>query len=247
MRRFLLIIALGVSCWLGLGASAPAKQQTITVKNYLNPEAQLVRGSYVLLEGLNFTDMEESDPFGTPTTLAGVQVLVDGVAQRLRTAGPTRIVFLLEAAGTAVRSMEVRPKTGAPLTTQITTVNAWPSLLVLSTGEDNDAFIPSGLFTNDPSQPSLRPITGDPLPVSLTRDTLALVYGSGWRYAANVSVRLNGVTCKVIKVEPYSLLPGVDQVVFLIPPTLADYGPMDLVVSVAGRESNYARLVLGRQ
>ncbi len=246
MRRFRLIIALGVSCLLNTGAGSPAGQQPLTIKNFLNPEAQLVRGSYVLLEGMNFTNVEESDPFGTPTTLAGVQVLVDGVPQRLRTAEPARIVFILEAAGAATRSLEVRPKTGAPLTTQITTVNAWPSVLVLSSGADSDAFIPSGLFTNDPSQPSLRPITGDPLPVSLTRDTLVLVYGSGWRFAANVNVRLNGTTCKVIKVEPYSLLPGVDQVVFLIPPALADYGPVDLVVSVAGRESNYARLVLGR-
>jgi hypothetical protein len=42
------------------------------------------------------------------------------------------------------------------------------------------------------------------------------------------------------------LLPGVDQVVFLVPPVLANYGPVDLVVSVAGRESNYARLILGQ-
>lgn len=246
MRRFLLIIAFGVSCWLGAGASSPAKLQTLAVKNLLNPDAPPVRGSFVLLEGLNFTDAEESDPFGTPTTLAGVQVLVDGMPQRLRAVEPTRIVFILEAAGVATRSLEVRPKSGNPLTTQLTLVNAWPSVLVLSTGEDSDAFIPSGLFTNDPSQISLSPISGAPLPVSLTRDTLAVVYGSGWRYATNVSVRLNGITCKVLKVEPYSLLPGVDQVVFLIPPALADYGPVDLVVSVAGRESNYARLVLGR-
>ncbi len=246
MRRFLLIIVLGCSGLLSAGASSPAQEPTLTVKNFLNPDAPLVRGSFVLIEGMNFTDVEESDPFGTPTTLAGVQVLVDGVPQRLRTAEPTRIVFLLEAAGAAMRSVEVRPKTGAPLTTQITPVNAWPSVLVLSTGEESDAYIPSGLFTNDPSQPSLRPIVGDPLPVSLTRDTLVLVYGSGWRFATNVNVRLNGTACKVVKVEPYSLLPGIDQVVFLIPPALADYGPVDLVVSVAGRESNYARLVLGR-
>jgi uncharacterized protein (TIGR03437 family) len=246
MRRFLLIIALGFGSLLATEAHSPAKQQTLTIKNFLNPDALPVRGSFVLLEGMSFTDVEESDPFGTPTTLAGVQVIVDGVPQRLRTVEPSRIVFILEAAGAATRSLEVRPKTGNPINAPITAVNAWPSVLVLSTGDDSKAFIPFGLYTNDPSQPSLNSISEEPLPVALTRDTLVIVNGSGWRYAANVSVRLNGIPCKVIKVEPYSLLPGVDQVVFLVPPILANYGPVDLVVSVAGRESNYARLVLGQ-
>lgn len=247
MRRFLLIIVLTVGNLLGTGASSPTRPQTLTIKNFLNPDAPPVRGSFVLIEGQNFTDVEESDPFGTPTTLGGVQVVVDGVPQPLRTAEPTRIVFILEAGGAATRNVEVRPKSGAPLTTQLTLVNAWPSVIVLSTGDDNDSFIPFGLFTNDPSRPSLSPIDGNPLPVAVARDTLMVVYGSGWRFATNVSVRLNGITCKVVKIEPYSLLPGVDQVVFLIPPALAGYGPVDLVVSVAGRESNYARLVLGRE
>jgi uncharacterized protein (TIGR03437 family) len=247
MRRFVLIILLGFGSLLPAGAHSLAPSQTLTIKNFLNPDAPLVRGSFVLLEGMNFTDSEESDPFGTPTTLANVQVIIDGVPQRLRTVEPTRIVFIVEAAGGGTRNLEVRPKTGALLNAQITVVNAWPSVIVLSTGDDSEAFIPFGLFTNDPSRPSLNPIVGEPLPVSVARDTLVIVYGSGWRYAANVNVRLNGITCKVIKVEPYSLLPGVDQVVFLIPPALANYGPVDLVVSVAGRESNYARLILGRE
>lgn len=246
MRCFLLIILLGFGNLLGTGAYSSATQQTLTIKNFLNPEAPPVRGSFVLLEGLNFTDVEESDPFGTPTILAGVQVIIDGVPQRLRTVEPTRIVFILEAAGAATRGLEVRPKTGNPINAQISSVNAWPSVLVLSTGEDSNAFIPFGLYTNDPSRPSLSSIGEEPLPVALTRDTLVIVNGSGWRYAANVSVRLNGIPCKVIKTEPYSLLPGVDQVVFLVPPSLANYGTVDLVVSVAGRESNYARLVLGQ-
>jgi uncharacterized protein (TIGR03437 family) len=246
MRRFLLIIVLGSCSLLGTGARSSVNWQTITVKNFLNANAPLVRGSFAVIEGMNFTDVEENDPFGTPTTLGGVQVLVDGVPQRLRTVEPARIVLILEAVGAATRNLEVRPKTGNPINAQITVVNAWPSVIVLSEGEDSESFIPFGLFTNDPSQPSLRPISSDPLPVALTRDTLMIVYGSGWRYAASMNVRLNGIACKVVKVEPYSLLPGVDQVVFLVPPSLANYGPVDLVVSVAGRESNYARLVLGK-
>ncbi|MBI1765129.1 MAG: IPT/TIG domain-containing protein [Acidobacteria bacterium] len=247
MRRLLLIIMLGCGSLLGTGASFPARLQSLTVKNFLNPDAPLVRESLVLVEGTNFTNLEENDPFGTPTTLAGVQVLADGIPQRIRSAAPTRVVFILDAAGLPTRALELRPKTGTPLTTQITLVNAWPAVVVQSTGEDSEAFIPSGLFTNDPGQTFLRPLTSDPIPVALARETLVLINGSGWRFAANVSVRLNGTPCKVVKVGPSGLFPGQDELAFLVPPILANYGPVDVVVTVAGREANYARLVLGRE
>ena len=245
MWRFLLIAILVGE--FGLSSLTPAHAQSLTVKNFINPDAPLVREALVLIEGDNFTDGFYFDASVTQTTLGGVQVLADNVPQRLRSAATNRLVFLLDAAGQPARTLEVRPKTGAPLTTQITLVNAWPGVVLQSTDEtDNNAYIPSGNYSNDLSLPSLPPLTGDPLPVATNRDTVVVLNGSGWRFATNVSVRLNGTPCRVQSFGPGPFT-GQDVLTFLIPPLLADIGPVDLVISVAGRESNYARLVLGHQ
>jgi hypothetical protein len=126
-------------------------------------------------------------------------------------------------------------------------VTVWPGVFVQGTGGGSESFIPSGLWTNDGIQ--LRPLTSEPVPVGPPqRPTLVIIQGSGWRFSTGVSgvkVRLNGIPCPVIASRASALFAGQDELVFQIPSHLAGRGEMDLIVSVAGRESNYARINIG--
>jgi uncharacterized protein (TIGR03437 family) len=248
MRQFLAALAIvvfgSICMFCAREGAAASAQQTITVRSFLNPDGQIARESLAVAEGTNFTDTEAFDLFNTPTTLGGVQLLLDGVPQRLRSVTATRAVFIVDAVGQATRQVELRTKSGASLQTQITIVNAWPGIFY--TGGDPQSNLPSGLWTQDINQPTLQPITSDPLPVgSAQRPTQVVINGSGWRFAALIKVRINSIPCPIIAFGPSSLFPGQDELAFQIPPSLAGAGSVDLIVSVAGREANYARLVLG--
>jgi len=248
--RSLIWLCLGWLWLLGTSHASLAQQrpqrlaQDLTVTNFLNPAAPLVRETLTQITGTNFTDEEKLEPSATPMTLGGVQVMLDGVPQRLRSVSPTRIVFILDAAGTGSRTLDVLTKADGPRRTQITLVNAWPSVIVQSTSDNPDAYLVLGTYTNgfDPGQ---KPVTSTPIPVGQKQPTLVTINGNGWRLATVVQVRLNGTPCPVIARAPSSLFPGQDELLFSIPSHLAQVGVVDLVVSVAGRESNSARLVLG--
>ena len=234
---------LGLLCY-GLFAASTSQAQTISVGNFLNPEAPLTRESFAVAGGDGFTDVELVEPFDPPTTLGGVTVTVEGNPQRLRAVSATRVVFIIDPVGPALRTLELTTKTGSVRRAQIRVVNAWPGVFVQGTGNDSESFYPSGLWTLDGLQFS--PITSTPIPVGArSRPTLVIIQGSGWRFAPGIQVRLNGNQCPVVAARSSALFPGQDELVFQIPSFLADGGEMDLIVTVAGRESNYARVTLG--
>lgn len=224
-----------------------AHAQTITVRNFLNPDAPPVREALVLIEGTNFTDTEHTEPFDPPTELEGVRVTVDGVPQRIRAVSPTQVVFIVDARGPGVRALQLRTKSNVIHNTTIRVATIWPGLFVLSMDEDSEAFIPAGLWTTDGFQQI--PLSSEPIPVGPpNRPTFVIVQGSGFRYAASFGgarVRLNGIPAPVVSVRPSALFAGQDELVFQIPSFLAGRGVMELRVTVAGRESNYARINIG--
>lgn len=223
------------------GASA----QTITVSNFLNPDAPISRESFAAIDGQNFTDTQLVEPFVPPTSLGGVTVTVDGIPQRIRSVSPTRVVILVDAPGPSQRSLELKTKTNVIHRTGLRLATYWPSVFVQSTGEDSEAFYPSGLWTTDGI--AFRPVTSAAIPVGpVNRPTLVVIQGSGWRLNASiVQVRLNGTPCVVVAARPSALFAGQDELVFQIPHYLAGRGVMDLTVSLAGRDSNFARINLG--
>lgn len=241
----LLLIILVISLGFTAQPTHPVQPtQDLTVTNFLNPAVPLVRETLTQVEGTNFTDEQVSNPTQTPTELGGVQLLLDGVPQRLRTVSPTRIIFVLDATGGGSRTLDIHTKADGPRRTQITLVNSWPSLIVQSTSDDVNAYLASGSYVNGLLGVQ-QPITSVPIPVGQNQPTLVTITGSGWRLASTIQVRLNGTLCPVIARAPSSFFPGQDELVFSIPKYLARVGVVDLIVSVAGRESNSARLVLG--
>lgn len=238
MRTVLFVGLLLLVC---RGASA----QTITVSNFLHPDAPVSRESFAAIDGQNFTDTQLVEPFAPPTTLGGVTVTVDGVAQRIRSVSPTRVVIIVDAPGPAQRSLELKTKTNVIHRTGLKLSSYWPSVFVQSTGDDSEAFYPSGLWTTDGL--TLIPVTSAAIPVGPSnRPTLVVIQGSGWRLNSTiVQVRLNGTPCVVVAARLSSLFAGQDELVFQVPHYLAGRGVLDLTVSVAGRESNFARINLG--
>lgn len=236
-----LLFFVGFLLLLSLSASA----QTITVSNFLNPDAPVARESFAAIDGPNFTDTQLVEPFFPPTSLGGVTVTLDGVPQRIRSVSPTRVVILVDAPGPSLRSLELRTKTNVLHRTGLSLVNYWPSVFVQSMGEDSEAFYPSGLWTTDGI--TLRPLTSAAIPVGPSnRPTLVVIQGSGWRLNSTiVRVRLNGTPCTVVAARASSLFAGQDELVFQVPAYLVNGGVMDLTVSMGGRDSNFARINLG--
>ncbi len=226
-------------------ASLEGAAQGLTIRNFLNPDAPLVREGLTEIIGENFTDAFEQSPFDTPTKLGGVEVLLDGVPQRLRSVSPTRVIFIVDTPGSSPRAMQVLTKDGATLTAQISVVSVWPSVLVQSSDElDDAAFLPSGLWTT--SGISQITISNDPIPVgNRQQPTRVTITGTGWRYASRVTVWLNGIECPVALAGPAIFFPGLDELVFEIPSYLANGGGYQLRVIVGDRESNYSRITLG--
>jgi len=238
MRTVFLVGLLLLVC---RGASA----QTITVSNFLHPDAPISRESFAAIDGPNFTDTQLVEPFSPPTSLGGVTVTVDGVPQRIRSVSPTRVVILVDGPGPAQRSLELKTKTNVIHRTALRLVTYWPSVFVQSVGETSEAYYPSGLWTTDGL--TFLPLTSAPISIGpANRPTLVVIQGSGWRLNASiVQVRLNGAPCVVVAARPSALFAGQDELVFQIPHYLARRGVMDLTVSLAGRDSNFARINLG--
>jgi uncharacterized protein (TIGR03437 family) len=237
--RGLFVVSLFVLMTLSVSA------QGLTIRNFLNPDAPLVREGLAEIIGENFTDAFDQSPFDTPTLLGGVEVRLNGVPQRLRSVSPTRVIFIIETAGNSPREMQVLTKDGNILTAQVNVVSVWPSVLVQSSDElDDAAFLPSGLWTTTGF--SQLTISNDPIPVgNRLQPTRVTITGSGWRYASRVTVWLNGIECPVALAGPAIFFPGLDELVFEIPSYLANGGGYQLRVIVGDRESNYSRITLG--
>lgn len=238
------IFFVGLFWFLSLSAQA----QTITVRNFLNPDAPVARDSFALIEGENFTDEETGDPVRPPTTMGGITVMIDGVPQPIRSVSPTSVVILVRGAGSAARTLELQTKFSVIHRTLIYVASVWPSLPVQSTGDDAEALYPAGYWTTDPT--GIQKTALNSLPISVgprARPTLVAIQVSGLRRGMTthgISVRLNGIQCPVVGIGP-SVLAGQNELFFQIPSFLANNGVMDLIVTVDNRSSNPARLNLG--
>ncbi len=236
-----------VGLWLFLSLSVSA--QTITVSNFLNSDAPVARGSLALITGQTFTDEESFDPFFAPTTLSGVTVKLDGVLQRIQLVSATRAVILVQAQGKAVRTLELKTKFNVTHTATVSVATVWPGIAVQDQVEESERFYAAGTYTNDPSGIVRTAISSAPIPVgSAAFPTRVFIQCAGLRLGGStkdVTVRLNGIPCPVVSVNASLFFAGLDEVIFQIPPYLANNGVMDLTVSVIGRDSNLARINLG--
>ncbi|HEX8999219.1 MAG TPA: IPT/TIG domain-containing protein, partial [Blastocatellia bacterium] len=236
------VLFVGLFLLLSLGATA----QTITVSNLLNPDAPVARQTLALIEGQSFTDVEENDPIFAPTSLGGVTVRLDGVLQQIQSVAPTRVVIIVQGAGRAVREVELRTKFNVIHRVSIAVATVWPGLLVQNQASESELFYPFAQWTLDGVNRTI--VSSDPIPVGpRSRPTLVILQGVGFRLgkaSGDISVRLNGIPCTVASVNPSPLFVGQDELIFQLPTFLANNGVMDLTVSVAGRNANFARLNL---
>lgn len=240
MRQVLILLVISF-------VSVAGQAQSITVRNFLNPDAPAAREALTSIEGENLTNEQLVNLFDPmPTTLGGVTVKVGGVLQRIFSVSPTRVVFLMDSSGPALRLLELKTKSNATYQAEVAVATVWPGVFVKSTGDAADSYIVSGRWTIEGT--SFDALTAEPVPVGPeSRPTFVIIQGSGWRLAgpAGVSVRLNGIPCKVIASRASTFPTSQDELLFQIPAYLAGSGVMDLIVSVNGRQSNFARINIG--
>ncbi len=226
---------------------APSAAQELVVRNYLNPEGLPARDALTAISGVTFAASPVYLPFGTATTLNGVQVFVEGEAQPIRFVTPDQVVFVLSRRGGTQTRLRVRTQSGEEFSTMFRAVDWWPGVQIagLPDSQENQNFIPLALYQIGAT---VTPVGLEPIPVGPSgRPTIIALHGSGWRNAgANVRVRLNGVECRITAVTVHPLWPHVDIVGFEVPAYLAENGAMDVTVYVGNRSSNFARIYLGK-
>lgn len=251
MKKWILsVVFILLAC--GIGATqersvapqrARLRAQTLVVSNYLQPDGLPAKDSLTALSGVTFADSSAFDLFGAPTTLNGVSVWVDGIPQPIRSVTPDQVVFVLtrRSPHSVVR---VQTQSGIEYSAQFVALDYWPAVMINGDpqSETGQNFIPLAFYGIGQF---IAPVTTDPVPVGQQIPTIVVIHGSGWRNAPRVSVRLNGIECRVTGVSAHPIWPGIDTVAFEIPPYLANNGAMDVTVFVGNRTSNFSRIYLG--
>ena len=89
---------------------------------------------------------------------------------------------------------------------------------------------------------------GVPVDVSQANEQVVIeVYGTGLRNrsnVANVSVTLGDVLLTADTASAHASSPGLDQLTFVVPPSLSGRGEVNLVVSVDGQATNLVTVTI---
>ena len=123
--------------------------------------------------------------------------------------------------------------------------NAAPALFTLA---GNGKGLPAALTTDDgDSYASVVQPDGTPRPITLggtPRQQYLLLFGTGFRYAYNVRVKLGGVLLKPVYAGAQGALSGLDQINLVIPPDTRA-GLLELIVIGDGSASNPVQVQIG--
>lgn len=74
--------------------------------------------------------------------------------------------------------------------------------------------------------------------------TRVVVYGSGFRYASELTALLDHQTLEIAAISPAEDLPGMDKLVLLLPHDTGLSGPRDFTIIADGKESNRTQLII---
>ena len=187
------------------------------------------------------------------TTLANTTVTITdskGVARlaQLYYVSPTQINYLIPAV-TALGMCTIAVTAPNGVTTgQVNVLNTAPGLFTVNT---NGLAAGSGVLVNGNSQSSFNieytdPVTGvvSPLPIYLgTRldQAYLTLYGTGFRNRSSldaVTVTVGGIFTPALYAGTQSQFPGLDQLNFQIPPSLAGAGNVTINLTVNGVSAN---------
>ncbi len=144
---------------LAAGASKPTLRSNTPVQDAINNRAQIVPGSWVAVYGTNFSDVtrdwsDQDFSNGLPTSVAGVQVLVNGTPAPVWYVFPGQVNFQAPGnlAGTATVAVVHNGVAGGAATVQV--VSTSPG--VISYSKDFVTYYPSAQFAGTTA------IVGDP-------------------------------------------------------------------------------------
>jgi uncharacterized repeat protein (TIGR01451 family) len=178
---------------------------------------------------------EHAEPFGNgafPLTVGGSAVTVNGRRAQIIFVSPTQVNFIVPpetALGTA--EVIVTNSDGFASRGNVATLSAAPGVFTFGGDGLGDGVI---LDAN-----TLLPAPFDPTNGSLR----LIIFSTGVRNGANVSVSAGGRTLTVESIVPSPAMPGLDEIHVLVPAEMRGAGKVDLAIRADGRDSNSVALI----
>ncbi|HKQ77745.1 MAG TPA: CAP domain-containing protein [Blastocatellia bacterium] len=188
--------------------------------------------------------------FPLPMTLAGVSVTVNDTPAPMLYAGPSQLNYIVPSTigqGTAMVKVTYN---GVLIGSGTVTVdNVSPSTFTTSS---NGVGIVAAVTTFDGiSYQSVVNLDGSARPLSVgtaSRPNFLVLYGTGMRRRSSlsaVSVTIGGIALAVDYLGAHAQFMGVEQINVRMPQALRGRGLVDLVITVDGRASNTAKILIG--
>ncbi|MFN7928139.1 MAG: putative Ig domain-containing protein [Blastocatellia bacterium] len=214
-------------------------------------------------QDLSTSDQAQSAPPGVPaTTLNGTTVQIRDSANTIRAplfyVSKTQVNFLLPSAtapGPAIVTITNGAGVVAQTTVQVTTVA--PGIFSANTDgrgsvQGNALRLRNGLVVAETPlarfDATQQRWVGEPLDVSRSDEQVIVqLYGTGLRARsslANVIVTLGGIVVPVTAASPHVSAPGLDQLIFNVPPELSGRGEVSLVIGADGQAANFVTLTI---
>lgn len=246
---------LGVAFWFGLGTEVKrvgaAARSTVVTVNAASYDAAVAPGAIAAAFGAGLasgTDQAAGLPL--PTELKGTSVsLVDSLGVEheapLFFVSSGQINYLIpESAALGAGRLMISDAQGIIAEGEVQIVSAAPALFTFSS---NGRGAPVGLTTIDGVVfDSVVNSDGSPKPIypgHTWQPSYLTLFGTGLRQAGDVRVRIAGIEVEPFYSGPQGQFIGLDQINLALPQGLPG-GPVDLLLTAAGRASNHVQLEL---
>jgi uncharacterized protein (TIGR03437 family) len=216
-------------------------QSSLSVLNGASLDASVVaRGSVAIAQGTNLSNTTVTVPGPNyPTELNGVKLTVAGTPAMISYLSPTQVNFIMPNNLSPADLVEVVIDNNGTISRgRVKTQNTSPGVFTTTGDGQGRALVKCGKVNADTS------VTFTDPPCSVGTDAnpnIIRVFGTGWRNADSVTLKINGVTLtNVFSGAQPSGLPGIDIIDAKLTSALAGQNDVDVIVSGVSAGQTFA-------
>jgi uncharacterized protein (TIGR03437 family) len=212
----------------------------LSTSSALNPDGPAAPDSIVAIRGMRFTDDEAYSCCATVYEIAGVRAWIGDEPQPIVSATPEeiRIVPSVFSSWIVVKAQDGR------IGYAVVRMSATSPAIFITGEPDSDLYKarrPLAFYFDD--QGRAQPVDIEPIPLPAPGNwRIVFVFGSGWRAAKSMAVRLGGIQYAALDWSPFAGFLGQDQLAIAIPGDFPCRGEVEMVIEADGPVSNPAMI-----